>query len=819
MYVSAKNIINKIISIFRNSAKAKIALALLFGILFFASKNINITTDTHYEYAALCGFVGSLFFGVYNFYSTAGFAKNLYFCFYLSLALLIASILQNLICSSCALEFEGTMWFVVVVFPTLIISCVVSEAIKLITKKILLQLILYLFFWLLSLIRGAAEAYTNPHIYLYAWQVGYFPGLAWDADTPITNLIIFYRLWHITISICLFEVVSLFYKHKALVFQNEENSSYYAGYSVLQNNYKTLKLWGISIYAALGVIIIFNKTNLDSLLPKNSDNYFLSTDILLVRKCLKDSIKTRFADIYLDKSKADSLQLFKLEHLTDFYILEIAKYFHLEKNNLRRPQIFIYENQEEQKKYTGAGAANFTKPWLNQVNITYSSIGSVLKHELVHILIADYGRFFGVALKQGITEGSATAAQDDFAERTYSQHLSNLCRIHSDTVLNHIYGIGGFANARESLCYFLSGAFTQFLIERYGAEKYLQLFQNEDFIKTYNINFEELVTEFKNNYTANLDSNYAGSEELITKYLFSGSSFYKQKCVRKTGSLNALGLVELRNENYAKAIKYFNLSMQFGITNTARTGLIRGLWGKANYRELLDSVKIFSKDTNSYYMISTLMEQADSYWNLGDTTNAIKLCDSIKSLSLSNNQVFRAVLRKYFIKNNFSSLLIRYTTKPNSFANKLLLLKNILAECKTKNDTLLIELLRLNLLKDKAPMRVTSEFEKLKKRYFLQNLFSQSDKMLHDTLTNFDKKKQFMSNQDLRFLLFSMYVNLLDCYLMNDFLRNQLFVESYESIVKDINRIKDLTTPKTSKYRALQGKEFINFVNYLSSVR
>lgn len=730
-------------------------------VLFLYTYSNILTKDFHYEFSVLFAFVLSITNGLYVILSKRELKLKYLIVITNMILILIFAICRELYEDYSLFDFDGVKWYIILVFPSVIISTLLSNCVDLFVVKNKYKTIIYFSIWSLSFIRAGFEAYYNPHIYFYSWQIGYFPGLAWDAELTISTLLISYRIAQILIAIL------LYLSCLELIKINGDFSFKLSKINIL-----------ILIICLFLPIVLFNRDKLK--LTQSFEN---------IVKFLPDSINTLHATIYIDKSKTDSLNLWKAEWLTEFYIKEIIEKLELDEAKIIRPKIFIYNNSDLQKSLTGAGNSNFTKPWLGYINITTLGIGSVLKHELTHVLLAKYGSILGIAYNQGITEGAAMMVEDNYPERTLEEHTKNITKIHGDTLLPYIFKLGGFTNAKESLCYTLSGGFCKWLFEKYGSNKFKKLFSNENFEQTYNQTFNSLT----NIYRREIGLAENVNDEIAMKYLYGGSSFFKQSKLRKIGILNYVGLKELQKGNFSLAYKNFSNSLQYGVTSNARTGIIKSLYGDKKYIELLDSVKNFKSDSNAYYLFSTLPETIDALWLLGDTTKALLYCDSINKIDLFSWLNLKGLLRKHFI-NNLDNYGIKYIlTNLMNDSNKLILIKNEVKNSRNYTDSLILKLWMLNITKEKLPINVAIEFEKL----------------LPEILK--------IDNNYASCIIVYLSSNIVETLLLKDYVRKEIKINKYDSIFGKLNRIKDIYSVKTIKYRKVRELEFLRFVNFLTS--
>src|SRR5688572_19161542 len=105
-------------------------------------------------------------------------------------------------CEPCGFG-EGIIWYLLLVLPSAAIGMILGVSIASLVHRRWPRFLAFIGIWSLSLVRGGFEAVDGPHIYLYCWQVGFYPGGSWDAELPIPSLLLVYRVWHLLIALAL----------------------------------------------------------------------------------------------------------------------------------------------------------------------------------------------------------------------------------------------------------------------------------------------------------------------------------------------------------------------------------------------------------------------------------------------------------------------------------------------------------------------------------------------------------------------------------------------------------------------------------------
>lgn len=685
------------------------ALAILYIIMGITARFFPLVGDLHYEFSALCALITSLLTGALMIFRPRVrpaeedanpllhggiFPEQLWHDIVtaaaLSLIPLAIALIASLFGHACGV-WEGTIWYLLLVPPAAVISVVLGALAETLTRRRWLAALLFLAIWLGSMARGAYEALTGPHIFIYCWQVGFFPGGSWDAELPVTPLLVCYRAAHLVIA----SLLALVVIELGRIIRRECDRP------------------RAPVIAAAAVAAIAAA----ALLPQRPELGLTRTDRWL-SEALGDSIRTRHATIYYSASGTDSLDLWRAANLTDFYVMEHARAIGIPADSIEPVIFYLYPTAAEQKRMVGTASAAFTKPWKRTLNMSTAAMESGLRHEVAHVILAPFGNPLGISFSQGMLEGSAMALENDYNWRTLHQYAAALYKYNLAPSPAEIMGIGGFSSRRSSVSYVLSGSFSKWLIESYGMPRYLKAFPWGDFDEAYGRSLDKLSEEYRG-FIDSLDRPATPDpdsfvphiemdrivEERTARYLFGGGSFFFQKCLRRIGTLNARGFEAIGEARYEVALERFRASLDEGINYGARAGIIQSLGGLGRYRELLDSTAAYALDTASYPLLPYTIEQGDAHWALGDRVMARELYESMVRLDISRELSTRALLRLHFLRSNdtLREIMRGYFTRPARTMQRMLLLDEALTKATTPANRMILLLMRATLVADASP--------------------------------------------------------------------------------------------------------------------
>jgi hypothetical protein len=170
-----------------------------------------------------------------------------------------------------------------------------------------------------------------------------------------------------------------------------------------------------------------------------------------------------------------------------------------------RVTVFIHRSDEEKRRHVGAGATNFTKPWLREIHLTQAGWPHpVLRHELVHAVAAalDPGPLgvparAGVLVSAGLVEGLAVALEvprGSWTVHEWSAALSDLGMV--PDVAGQL-GPAGFWTTAPARAYTAAGSLIAFLLDRHGSAAVARLYRTGDFEAAFGRPLAPLVGEWR----------------------------------------------------------------------------------------------------------------------------------------------------------------------------------------------------------------------------------------------------------------------------------------------------------------------------------
>ncbi len=417
--------------------------------------------------------------------------------------------------------------------------------------------------FMLVLFNWIVDFYLYPQFYLYNAIFTFYPGVIYDEFIPVTEKMVLYR--------GVISIISLVIIIVEIAFRTKE----------------------IRERLIFGVVIII-------LLPAIS--YFASREAGLIT--LRENFTENFKDgvvtphfLILSEEKLTPSELEYVANLHEVYYHELVKYYKIKPPE--HLQSVIFKDSKSKKMYLGVENADVAKPWLRQAYTTRANLEKSLKHELAHLFTAEFGwSIFKVAhnFKPGLIEGAATTADgvvggyaiDEFAAAA----LNSKYRVEVEQVFPGF----GFFNVNPTLAYLVSGAFSRFLIETSGIQKFREYYETGDFEAVYTKPLEEYSGEFKKKMSLLRSDISQGTLD----FYFDRKPLLQKTCPRYFAEQMAEASDYFRNKDWTGALEiYQRLSESTGSFSTV-AGKINCLMLLKENSKALSVTEEYQKNNLSY---------------------------------------------------------------------------------------------------------------------------------------------------------------------------------------------------------------------------
>ncbi len=533
----------------------------------------------------------------------------------------------------------------------------------------------YLTLLIVSCVPTITNLIFDPPVFAFHPILGYFPGPIYDFVISITSTLLISRtetiLW------------GLFFL-TASVFTCEVNRTTalipklrWRGLLKSSSNFSFLRVTTVSlmVFAIIGIELYSGKLGIR---PSRQD----------IAATLGGYRETEHFEIFYARGLENEIDLFADD--CEFRYAQLSTY--LQTENSRKIRAYLYASPDQKKRLIGAGDTFVEDPFGYGFHVHFLGFPHpVLKHELAHVLTADWSPW-KVSLNVGMHEGVAVAADWEEDKLTVHQWAKAMQKLNVAPALSSVMSLGFWKHA-GSRSYLMAGSFARFLIDRYGIEKCKQAFPTGNLSKIYEKDLHDLEEEWR---LYLIDEVSLKDDELAyaTQRLRRGGIF-EQVCAHEMASLRNDGWDAYYRQDYTTAIDLFQKLLSFEPENARNTrGLMYSTYHIGNYPSTISIAKRIISNKNSQFRGEAAQLLGDIYWLQGDTEEALvtynhgstlatresiekNILKRVAALSDSFSPESRNRLSRVFIRNNSISrtysgtkmtLLLRtIRSEPNSW--------------------------------------------------------------------------------------------------------------------------------------------------------
>ncbi len=335
---------------------------------------------------------------------------------------------------------------------------------------------LFVMYFLATFAVTAAEFYFGPHMVMH----NVITGLVSTSGVYGSELIVNTPFYCYRILVA-FSAVSLlaFASHIAVVRSVKSGATQYEGEAGLT----TAVLVAAFIFICL--IIVPDETGL------GFGNNMLSRE-------LSETYPTKHATLHYAPETLPGDRARVIAAYADWWLTEIYSETGIEPD--RSIDIFLYENPQQLARLTGLKDTYFSKPWKFQINIIQDEYPhNIFKHELVHAVLAQANDSpLRIPANLGLLEGAATAYEHyyhlgpGFQRQFAAAQRAGVISSGHKAVSNK-----GFASGNMWKSYDMAGAFSGYLIYKYGSEKFLRLYGGASYEKAFGKSLPILADEWR----------------------------------------------------------------------------------------------------------------------------------------------------------------------------------------------------------------------------------------------------------------------------------------------------------------------------------
>jgi tetratricopeptide (TPR) repeat protein len=519
---------------------------------------LPLTSTFGYEFAAVNGLVLVIISGLFTLFSISK-ADHRFFNLIINQLLFVllplaVTIINSLLTMFCSF-WDGLFFYVLIVITSSLFGSSLAFLIDFIVNRFKKTIFMFTIF-VIALI-PIFEIYFLPQVYFYSPLIGFFPGNIYDEGLSPDLKLFFHQFIIIAFSI---SIIYILIKKKDLIDKHK-----WKFISIL--TLIVIIFQFISPY--LGFTTTFSK--LESILPKK--------------------VQSEYITLHYDKIDSSEAKFIALNQ--EFYFEELTA--SLKTKPSKNIDVYLFNNRLQKKELFGAGNADVAKPWQYAIYISADSWEHTLKHELVHVFSAEFGTGpfklasrFNPALIEGMAE--AIEGTTDFISL---MDFTALAYNHNYKIeLNSLFSGLNFFKSGSSLAYTYSGAFIQFVIEKYGIEKVKIFYADGDFNSVFSSDLNLVQKLFQNKLKATQFGNQA-----MADYYFGRLSILQKVCPRYISDRLGDAYEYLSIGKLDDAESLFNEINDKTINYSAIVGLSEIFLKKTKYQK---AIKIIQDNLNQF---------------------------------------------------------------------------------------------------------------------------------------------------------------------------------------------------------------------------
>ena len=483
--------------------------------------------------------------------------------------------------------------------------------------------------------------YTEPQLFAYNFVLGYFPGITYDETLSNLAPLVLYREFTLIASllciIVFFLSVKMFWSDYKL-YENIQSFKVRKGDRLLYG--------GAALCLSLLVYGHFEQSALGF--------QFTPSDI---QSELGGMATTRHFVLYFPKDEVagEDIQFLKAEAEYQ-YAIDVSRM----KESLERGakiSVYLYPSGEAKRRFIGTSTTNIAKPWRKEIHLTLDSFEDTFRHELVHVLAANVGLpVIDASDRMGLNEGFATAVDwnwEEFSPHEYAAAMQHEKLLGDPAAL---FSYTGFAVQQGSYAYVVAASFTKYLIDRFGVNRFKQVFPAGHFVEVYGVSLDMLIADWED-FLKTVNASALPGETVKT--LFAQQSIFRKTCARVTAERNTNAVQAIRVKNFVKAESEFSASFGDAQTSFAFRGLLQSFIGQKKFHDAVDVYEGLDQRSMLRFNPGVLLLLGDALWFLGDVPRALQVYHHIEGMNYSGPFSEAAALRCMIVKEPRLNLALR----------------------------------------------------------------------------------------------------------------------------------------------------------------
>jgi hypothetical protein len=482
---------------------------------------------------------------------------------------------------------------------------------------------------------AASLGYFTPAIFSYNFFYGFFPGLSYDELLTISWTLVLFRLITVAAGALL-----LWFTH-----------------IMVQTTIPSASVWtkGVTLLRALlhpgrAAITILLMCAAGLLYMFRCELGFEST-AAYIQATLGGKVQTSHFTIYYspDASTRDEIQCLATDH--EFYFRQISSALGLA--SAEPITSYVYPSSASKQRLIGTGNTNIAKPWSREIHLTRQSVDATLKHEMIHVLVGDFGvPVVRASWSTGLVEGVAMALENKPGNRTLHEYAAAMRHSRVSPDIRRLMTPTGFMSQSSSVSYILAGSLCRDLIDRYGIAPLLMVYRTGDYERVYKVPLDTLVRRW--NMTLDTIS-VRESDSGMVDVFFRSRPIFGKVCPRVLARRMRTGERLFAERDYRGAFAAYEDVYQDGRGMDAFRGMMASFYRMWKFKALTTAVDslIHTDDHPLRYLTLNLLA-GDAFWAQGDTAEARTRYAALERTDLTDGYTEAALVRQRMLGNTKS---------------------------------------------------------------------------------------------------------------------------------------------------------------------
>jgi tetratricopeptide (TPR) repeat protein len=520
---------------------------------------------------------------------------------------LLVSTINAFFVKNCSF-YQGAVLFFLIVLPATLLVQALAFLIAVSFNQ--WKKFLFVFAWGLILLHIAYVTIARPQIFAFNPILGFFSGFTYDETLDAVGRLMIYRSG--TLAFTIFLVLSALAIHDRRRDDALESSA---------RSTTTRDFVAVALLLAVGTLYVF------------SNRLGLSSSESFIDQELGGRIDTQHFVISYPDSMLKGKRLKQIAALHEFTYDQLVRTLRVRPE--KKINTFLYASSEQKGRLIGASGTNFAKPWLSELHINLGDVDGSLKHELVHVLAAEFGfPLLRIGVNSGLIEGLAVAVERMEYEEPINRLAGMAFASNLSPDVGSLFSLSGFMRAPAGVSYTLAGSFCRFLIDQYGMRRFKLLYRTGEFEILYGKPLPALLHDWRMSLAS---FRYSAADVAKAEYLFKRRSIFGKECARVIANLNRETRTLLGERKSEEALASANKSLGHTTSTDAVYQKSAALLRLGRFGEAITFDEGALRDSLTASSFLTLrLSLGDALWGVDSIGRAMEMYSDLLRTHLSS---------------------------------------------------------------------------------------------------------------------------------------------------------------------------------------